>query len=38
MDVSKWGFTPPAQIVWFEEDMQDRSINTNPDTDDRYER
>jgi len=38
MNVSKWGFIPSNQIVWFEEDMQDRSINTNPDTDDMYER
>ena len=38
MDVSKWGFIPSNQIVWFEEDMQERSINTNPETDDMYER
>jgi len=38
MDVSKWGFIPSEQIVWFEQDMQERSINTNPDTDDMYER
>lgn len=36
MDVSKWGFIPSEQIIWFEEDMLDR--NTNTETDDMYER
>ncbi len=38
MNVGKWEFIPSNQIIWFEEDMQDRSINANPDTDDMYER
>ncbi len=36
MDVSKWGFIPSEQIIWFKKDLEDR--NTNPDTDDMYER
>jgi hypothetical protein len=36
MDKSKWGFIPTEQIIWFEQDMQDR--NYSADTDDMYER
>jgi hypothetical protein len=38
MNVGKNDFIPTQQIIWFEEDMKERSINTNPDTDDMYER
>jgi hypothetical protein len=36
MNVGKWEFIPTNQIIWFNEERADR--NTNPDTDDMYER
>ena len=36
MNVGKNDFIPTQQIIWFEEDMQDR--NFSADTDDIYER
>jgi hypothetical protein len=36
MNVGKWEFIPTEQIIWFDEEREDR--NLNPDTDDMYER
>ena len=36
MNVGKWEFIPTEQIIWFNEEREDR--NLNPDTDDLYER
>ena len=31
-------FIPLQQIIWFREDMEDRSFNSNGETDDVFER
>ncbi len=36
MNVGKWEFIPANQIIWFNEEREDRNLNT--DGDDLYER
>lgn len=38
MNVGKNEFIPTQQIIWFKKDMEDRSFNSNSETDDIYER
>lgn len=38
MNTDNNNFIPTQKILWFKEDMQDRSFNSNGDTDDIYER
>lgn len=38
MTIENNNFIPTQNILWFKEDMQDRSFNSNSETDDIYER